>query len=509
MSYTHSTLTESAIIAGLYESRLDEGLGDFLKKAVDKVKNISSAVKNFMLSKADAISAWTDKNIVEPLKKHLSSIVPGYSWGSNKNNDQGLITSVLQLLAKSSGVATESKEERFSDRKAQRVSEGVRKYIDQVSSSYIFEKKTVVESGAIGAVLSVIHWSHFSIDVLEALLKVAPSIPFLAGLINQLKNVEAFMKKNPKLSKVLDWYEHGTFTKWNIPVKDAINAICIAVGIVEILMGGGIWIILSTVGSAAWVIGEKIWHHYQKHDKEAGAIKESFLKRDRFSSQSRYFKEEIEDDDEDYDDDADLFVEEDDDIIDSDDLEDDDSDSIEIDGDEEDDELYTDDEDCDPDDEDCDDDDLDLEEGWCTKGYKKKRKKMKEEDEDDFEDESDLDDDCEDDEDCDPEEDYDNEDTEEEVVTESRIRRLERTLGRTSINESRRLKTESTGPFGKHLSRELELTPDEYEYLWDTIEDYKEQYGRIPKVRDIVSIVSGHPRFSYSNKQISELLKFV
>ena len=173
MSYKHSTLTEAAIIAGFYESQLDEGLGDFLKKAVDKVKNISSAVKNYMLSKADAISAWADTNIVEPLKKHLSSIVPGYSWGSNKNNDQGLITSVVQLLAKSSGIATESREERFSDRKSKRLSEGVQRYVDQVSSSFINEKRTVVESGAIGAVLSVIHWSHFSIDVLEALLHFA------------------------------------------------------------------------------------------------------------------------------------------------------------------------------------------------------------------------------------------------------------------------------------------------------------------------------------------------
>ena len=432
MSYKHSTLTEAAIIAGFYESQLDEGLGDFLKKAVDKVKNISSAVKNYMLSKADAISAWADTNIVEPLKKHLSSIVPGYSWGSNKNNDQGLITSVVQLLAKSSGIATESREERFSDRKSKRLSEGVQRYVDQVSSSFINEKRTVVESGAIGAVLSVIHWSHFSVDVLEALLKVAPSIPFLAGLINQLKNVQVFMKKNPKLSKALDWYEHGTFTKWNIPVKDAINAICIAVGIVEILMGGGVWIILSTVGSAAWVIGEKIWHHYQKHDKEAAAIKESFTR----GSRSRYIQERVlsefdelddEDDDDDvYEDDSDI-----------------------IDGDEEDDVLF---------DSEGDefDDDSDLDDEFEECGSSKRESRFTEEDEDDFEDdEIDLDDedcddedeDCEDEidiEDCDDDEDCDDEDYEDEdedLATESRIRRLESIVGKSTTRNLRESKT--------------------------------------------------------------------
>lgn len=393
MNYRHSTLTEAAIIAGFYESRLDEGLGDFLKKAVDKVKNISSAVKNYMLSKADAISAWTDKNIVEPLKKHLLGLVPGYSFGSNKSNDEGLISSVIQLMAKKNGVATESIG-RVSERKAQRLGEGVQRYVEQVSSSFIFEKRTVIESGAIGAVLSVIHWSHFSIDVLEAILKVAPSIPFLAGLINKLKEVEKFMKNNPKLSKALDWYEHGKIGSLN--AKDVINAVCIAVGIVEIIAGGGVWIILSTVGSAAWVIGEKIWHHYQKADKDAAAIKESFIRNsNRFSESrsSRFFREE---EDIDIDDEIDEL---------DDDLEDDD---IEVDPDEEDDILLT------PED---DTEDIDLED-----------------DEDcDIDDEDELD----------AEYEGEDDDEEEDVVTESRIRRLERAIGRSSMNESRRFNQRS------------------------------------------------------------------
>lgn len=431
MSYKHSTLTEAAIIAGFYESQLDEGLGDFLKKAVDKVKAISSTVKTYMLSKADAISAWADKNIVEPLKKHLSSIVPGYSWGSNKTNEDGLITSVIQLLAKSSGIATESREERFSEAKSKRLSEGVKQYMNQVRSSFINEKRTVVESGAIGAVLSVIHWSHFSIDVLEAILKVAPSIPFLAGLVSKLHSVEKFMKSNPKLSKALDWYEHGTFTKWNIPVKDAINAICIAVGIVEIIAGGGVWIILSTVGSAAWVIGEKIWHHYQKADKEAAAIKESFTR----GSKSRYIQERVLSEFDELDDEDD-----DDDVYEDDDLE--------IDSDEEDDELFN-------SDGDEFDDDTDLDDEFEEWGSSKKESRFREE-EDDFEDdEIDLDDedcddedeDCEDEidiEDCDDDEDCDDEDYEDEdedLATESRIRRLESIVGKSTTRNLRESKT--------------------------------------------------------------------
>lgn len=296
-----NVLNESAIIAGFYSNNLDEGLGDFLKKAVDKVKEIGSAVKTYMLSKADAIAAWSDKNIFEPLKAYITKLVPGYAWGSNKTNDSGIIESVISILAKQNNQVLESSSSKYSDRKADRISEGVKEYVKSVKTSFIRERREpITEAGAIGAVLSVIHWSHFAVDVLEAILKVAPSIPFLAGLINKLNSAQAFIKNNPKLAKAVDWYEHGKIG--SLPAKDVINSICIAVGIVEICMGGGVWIILSTAASAAWVIMEKIWHHYKAADKDASKVQESFtgrrISRERSRRNESRFIEEDEFDDE-------------------------------------------------------------------------------------------------------------------------------------------------------------------------------------------------------------------
>jgi len=346
----YSQLSESAIIADFYEHSLNEGLGDMLKKAVSSIKQLGAKAKEFIMKKADVISAWVDKNIFEPLKAHISKFIPGYSWGSNKDNADGIIESVIKIFAKSSGQAVESRS-RFSAEKSQRVTEGIRRYVRTVGNSFIHERKNVVvESGAIGAVLSVIHWSHFAVDVLEAILKVAPSIPFLAGLTSKLLKVTEFLKNNPKLSKLIDWWEHGKIPKLNLPVKDVVNAICIAVGIVEICMGGGIFIILSTAASAAWVIFEKIIHHYKKADKEAAtAIEESSWR----SRRGNRFQEETDDDDliddieddiEDLEDDIEELENYDDSDDDDEDFEDDDS------------EDYDDDENCDPDDEDCDDD---------------------------------------------------------------------------------------------------------------------------------------------------------
>lgn len=274
----YQPLTESAIIAEFYKDNLDEGLGDLLKKAVTSIKKMSSAVKNYMLSKADQISAWVDKAIFEPLKKHLSKFIPGYKFGSNKTDMNSLIEQVITSLAKANGQVVESTS-KFSEIKSKRISEGIKRYVKIVGNSFIYERKnTLVEAGAVGAVLSVIHWSHFAVDLLEIILKAAPSIPFLAGLSSKLLKVLDILKKNQKLSKLVDWWEHGKIG--SLPAKDVVNAICLMVGVVEICMGGGIFIILSTATSAAWVIGEKLWHLYQHHggDKEAKAIKESFIR---------------------------------------------------------------------------------------------------------------------------------------------------------------------------------------------------------------------------------------
>ena len=449
-----NVMNESAIIAGMYESYLDEGLGDLLKKAVDKVKQISAGVKTFMLAQADKISNWVDKNIFEPLKATVSKLVPGYSWGSNKDNDSGLIQSVIQILAKQNNQVLESRTAKFSERKADRISEGIQDYVSTVGNSFINEdKRAIVESGAIGAVLSVIHWSHFAVDVLEAILKVAPSIPFLAGLINKLNKAQDFIKNNPKLAKALDWYEHGKIPKINLPVKDVINAICIAVGIVEICMGGGLWIILSTAASAAWVVMEKIWHHYKKADKEAAKITESFVrgrsKRTRVESR-RYFREEDEEDvmeDEDeyeeieglHDVDTDEYDDEEDfmdpmydgDLGDDDNFDDEYSpDDLDLDEDEDSDIDY---DLSDPEDED-DSEDPDMDDDYCDPDSEDC-----DTDEDDYCDPEDED--CDDSDDyCDPEEedceeddmvpagDMDDEDEESELI--ERINRLERRIGR-------------------------------------------------------------------------------
>lgn len=91
---------------------------------------------------------------------------------------------------------------------------------------------------------------------------------------------------------------------------------------------------------------------------------------------------------------------------------------------------------------------------------------------------------------------------------EQRISILEKKIGIKESNSSK-LRTEALGPFGRRLSSELGLTPSEYNYLWVTIEDYMEQYGRKPKVKDIQSIVSSHPKYNYNSEQISELIKYV
>jgi hypothetical protein len=258
-------------------SYVDEGVKDLIKKGLAKVKDIGDKVKNFITDKIDKIASWIKDKVFEPLQKHLTSkFVPGFKWGSNKNDADGLLVDVMTLMEEKKILESESNNRRYikSDVMLERSGivgrESRQSFLNDYRSWVVNEHRRMRESsrtqsefparlqeaGAIGAVMAAIHWSHFAVDILEMVLQIAPSIPFLAGIVSKLKGVE----NNPKLKGLVEWYNKH---------KVIINSVCITIGIVEFVLFGGAVTIITTALSAGWWAGEVIWHHFSKHDKEA------------------------------------------------------------------------------------------------------------------------------------------------------------------------------------------------------------------------------------------------
>lgn len=256
---------------------VDEGVKDLIQKGLAKVKDIGDKVKGFIADKVDKIAAWVKDKVFEPLQKHLTSkFVPGFKWGANKNDAEGLIISACTLMQEKkiletstvgkSGILSDkflSERKGIDDDQQGAFLYGYRNWVVKEHRSMKESDGTqsafparLEEAGAIGAVMAAIHWSHFAVDILEMVLKIAPSIPFLAGLVSKLKTVES----NPKFKGLVEWYEKH---------KVVINSICITIGIVEFVLFGGAITLITTALSAGWWAGEIIWHHFSKHDSEA------------------------------------------------------------------------------------------------------------------------------------------------------------------------------------------------------------------------------------------------
>jgi len=258
-----------------HETAVDEGLKDLVQKGLAKVKDIGDKVKSFISDKVDKIADWVKDKVFAPLEKHLTQkFVPGFKWGATKSDADGLIESAMTIMSEKKVLeAHEPVRHILSDvmlERSIRVTADERtSFLEDYRSWVVDEQErinetnepvefpiTLEEGGAIGAVLGAIHWTHFAVDILEMVLKIAPSIPFLAGLISKLKTVQS----NPKLKGMVDWYEKH---------KVVINSVCIAIGIVEFVLFGGAITLITTALSAGWWAVEVIWHHYKKADHDA------------------------------------------------------------------------------------------------------------------------------------------------------------------------------------------------------------------------------------------------